>query len=493
MESIVCARRRDPPARRDREGAGLGHHHRLGRLGRSRGADRADRLGARLDDRAAARASRRARSAPWSAAAPPPASPPRSTRRSPGRCSRSRSCSATSACRSSARSSSRRWWRRSCRGTSSATSPPSTCRATARRPLRAAPLHARRASSPGWWRWRSSASLYGCEELLRRLRIPEYLKAALGGLIVGGIGIWLPAGLRRRLRHDQRRAGGQPPGGTARRSCWSPRSLATSITLASGGSGGVFAPSLFLGAMTGGFLGTFIHQPGSPPTPARSGAYALVTMGAVVGAATHAPITAIIIIFELTGDYRIIAPLMAACVISTLVATLLRARFDLHPQAAPARHRPLQGRGPERPQAPLRARHHRPRAGGDCRPRRRFIERSRSGGAEPALGVLRASTPTARLLGSRLALRAAAPDLRAGSPASTSWWRAIWSSRALTLVREDDDLDVVHAAVQPLRRRRSSPWSTPPNPTQADRHRALARTSSTPATRRSCGAISREA
>ncbi len=47
-------------------------------------------------------------------------------------------------------------------------------------------------------------------------------------------------------------------------------------------------------------------------------------MGAVVGAATHAPITAIIIIFELTGDYRIIAPLMVACVISTLIATQLR-------------------------------------------------------------------------------------------------------------------------------------------------------------------------
>ncbi|HEY2386477.1 MAG TPA: chloride channel protein, partial [Candidatus Binatia bacterium] len=96
--------------------------------------------------------------------------------------------------------------------------------------------------------------------------------------------------------------------------------LATSLTLASGGSGGVFAPSLFLGAMTGGAFGLVVHT-WLPTLTAASGAYALVTMGAVVGAATHAPITAIIIIFELTGDYRIIAPLMIACVVSTIIAT----------------------------------------------------------------------------------------------------------------------------------------------------------------------------
>ena len=97
---------------------------------------------------------------------------------------------------------------------------------------------------------------------------------------------------------------------------------ATSITIGSGGSGGVFAPSLFLGAMTGGFLGSFIHQ-FAPHATGDSGAYALVTMGAVVAAATHAPITAIIMIFELTQSITIIPPLMAACVVSTLVTTYL--------------------------------------------------------------------------------------------------------------------------------------------------------------------------
>ena len=98
---------------------------------------------------------------------------------------------------------------------------------------------------------------------------------------------------------------------------------ATSITIGSGGSGGIFAPSLFLGAVTGGLCGTLIHQ-AFPDATASSGAYALVTMGAVVAATTRAPITAILIIFEMTQTIAIIPPLMAACVVSTIVAMLLR-------------------------------------------------------------------------------------------------------------------------------------------------------------------------
>ena len=74
--------------------------------------------------------------------------------------------------------------------------------------------------------------------------------------------------------------------------------------------------------MTGGFFGTFVHQY-FPEATASSGAYALVTMGAVVAATTHAPISAIIIIFELTQTIDIIPALMTACVVSTLVSQLL--------------------------------------------------------------------------------------------------------------------------------------------------------------------------
>lgn len=169
--------------------------------------------------------------------------------------------------------------------------------------------------------------LYRSEKLFDRLPIPDYLKTPLGGIVVGAVGIWLPEIFGVGYGTINAALAGSLPAALLAVLLVA-KILTTSVTLASGGSGGVFAPSLFLGAMTGGFFGTFIHQL-FPAYTATSGAYALVTMGAVVGAATHAPITAIIIIFELTGDYRIIAPLMAACVISTLVATFLR-RDSIH-------------------------------------------------------------------------------------------------------------------------------------------------------------------
>ena len=95
--------------------------------------------------------------------------------------------------------------------------------------------------------------------------------------------------------------------------------LATSVTIGSGGSGGIFAPSLFMGAMAGGFFGTGVHAifPGITASP---GAYSIVGMGAVVSATTHGPLSAILILFELTSDYKIILPLMIACIIGSLAS-----------------------------------------------------------------------------------------------------------------------------------------------------------------------------
>jgi CIC family chloride channel protein len=95
--------------------------------------------------------------------------------------------------------------------------------------------------------------------------------------------------------------------------------LATILTLGSGGSGGVFAPSLFMGAMMGEAFGQMTHRL-FPSITAPSGAYALVGMSAFFSGAAHAPVTAILILFEMTGDYLIILPLMLATVVSTLVA-----------------------------------------------------------------------------------------------------------------------------------------------------------------------------
>jgi len=98
--------------------------------------------------------------------------------------------------------------------------------------------------------------------------------------------------------------------------------LATAITLGSGGIGGVFAPSLFLGAMLGGAFGQVVGRlfPGIVAAPP---AYALVGMAAVLAGAIRAPITAIMIPFEMTQDYHVILPLMFATVISTFVSEFL--------------------------------------------------------------------------------------------------------------------------------------------------------------------------
>jgi len=164
-------------------------------------------------------------------------------------------------------------------------------------------------------------SLTLSERLFEKIAVPEYLKAGIGGLIVGGIGIWLPNIFGVGYSTIAMALTPSLPIVTLGVLLLA-KLVATSITIGSGGSGGVFAPSLFLGAMTGGFLGSFIHQ-WFPEATASSGAYALVAMGAVVAAATHAPMSAILIIFELTQTINIIPPLMAACVTSTLVSTFL--------------------------------------------------------------------------------------------------------------------------------------------------------------------------
>jgi CIC family chloride channel protein len=94
--------------------------------------------------------------------------------------------------------------------------------------------------------------------------------------------------------------------------------VATSLTIAIGGSGGVFAPSLFIGAMLGSAFGQIAHGV-IPGLTAPSGAYALVGMGAVFAGASRAPITAVIVIFELTGEYSIVLPLMLAVVFATSI------------------------------------------------------------------------------------------------------------------------------------------------------------------------------
>ncbi|GGY08015.1 chloride channel protein [Streptomyces anandii] len=98
--------------------------------------------------------------------------------------------------------------------------------------------------------------------------------------------------------------------------------LATSLTIGIGGSGGVFAPSLFIGAMLGSAYGIGVHHL-LPGTAGAVGAYALIGMGATFAGGARAPITAVVILFELTGEYSIILPLMLAVVLATATSRLL--------------------------------------------------------------------------------------------------------------------------------------------------------------------------
>jgi len=101
------------------------------------------------------------------------------------------------------------------------------------------------------------------------------------------------------------------------------KGLATCLTLGSGGSGGIFAPALFLGAGTGAAFGVALEQIGLLPAGGSPAAYALVGMAAVAAGATHAPLTAILILFELTRDIYVLLPIMMASVVAVVVAQYL--------------------------------------------------------------------------------------------------------------------------------------------------------------------------
>ncbi len=167
-----------------------------------------------------------------------------------------------------------------------------------------------------------TSSLYKIEDLFDSIKIPDYTKAAIGGLLIGIIGIFFP--------HVYGVGYGAIELALLENLSWYilialifAKILATSFTIGSGGSGGIFAPSLFIGAMLGGAFGCMVHYL-FPDITATSGAYSLVGMGALVAGATHGPITAILILFEMTGNYKIILPLMLSCILSSVIASQIK-------------------------------------------------------------------------------------------------------------------------------------------------------------------------
>jgi len=157
-------------------------------------------------------------------------------------------------------------------------------------------------------------TLYWSEDFFDRLAIPAYIKPAIGGLLIGGLGYFYPqifgVGYDTVSRILNEGATLQLMAALVLI-----KIIALCVTLGSGGSGGVFAPSLFVGAALGGAFGYGAHY-FFPTHTSSYGAYALVGMAAVFSGTSRATFTAIIILFEMTRNYDIILPLMFACVIS---------------------------------------------------------------------------------------------------------------------------------------------------------------------------------
>ena len=167
------------------------------------------------------------------------------------------------------------------------------------------------------WAWAFVRVLYWFEDAGDRWKVAPEIKGAGGFALVGVIGLFAPQVLGvgyEAIQHvfdshvDAQRA--------LALSVLKP--LATSLTLGAGGSGGVFAPSLFTGAMLGDAFGRIANSV-FPSWTAPAAAYGLVAMAALFSAAAEAPITAIVIVFEMSGNYTIVLPLMIATGISTVL------------------------------------------------------------------------------------------------------------------------------------------------------------------------------
>lgn len=152
-------------------------------------------------------------------------------------------------------------------------------------------------------------------------RGPEWLRPAVGGVLFGGLLLLVP----------QMYGVGYPVINKAMAGKYViglllvlmvAKMVATSLTIGIGGSGGVFAPSLFVGAMLGSTFGEIVHL-SAPNLASNPGAYGLIGMAAVFAGAARAPITAAIMMFEITGEYTLILPLMMAVALATGVSHLM--------------------------------------------------------------------------------------------------------------------------------------------------------------------------
>ena len=155
-----------------------------------------------------------------------------------------------------------------------------------------------------------------------KLPLHRVLVPVVGGLLVGSIGYFFPQVLGMGFGYVEEAISGNIEGNWLSLSCLFlvvaiMKTLATSFTISSGSSGGVFGPSLFVGAMLGGFVGTISHH-FHPEIVPSIGPFIVVGMGAFFAGVAHAPIASLIMICELTGNYELLPPMMVVSVIALI-------------------------------------------------------------------------------------------------------------------------------------------------------------------------------
>jgi CIC family chloride channel protein len=165
------------------------------------------------------------------------------------------------------------------------------------------------------------------EAQFRKLNWPVYLRLTFAGFIVGIIAVGFPGVcgngyfVTNDILHEKFLTAANPLLWLA--GLLVAKWVATAATVGAGTVGGVFTPTLFVGAAAGALFGVTLHQLGGWAAGVPAGAFALVGMGAVLAATTRSPLLAMIMIFELSLDYSLVPPLMLACVVSILVARQL--------------------------------------------------------------------------------------------------------------------------------------------------------------------------
>jgi CIC family chloride channel protein len=163
---------------------------------------------------------------------------------------------------------------------------------------------------------------YSTSDFFNRLKLHPLVKPVIGAFFVGVIGIFYPQIMGHGYETINEALRGEIFYGLMILLVFL-KMVVTSLTLGSGGAGGMFGPALYIGVMIGGGFGGIVNH-FFPAISAPAGAYALVGMGAFLAAVTHAPMTAIFLLFELTQDYRVILPIMFASVIGTIIARALK-------------------------------------------------------------------------------------------------------------------------------------------------------------------------